>query len=113
MLIDRTPQPMLLTCYPDHHLIEVPFVSSDWKTAADLVGEALAELQRPLPHHLVADQDASGREHLLHHPQAQGKLEVEPDRMADRFSWEAVSGVAGMTRGFHALTYALIQSPTR
>jgi hypothetical protein len=33
--------------------------------------------------------------------------------MADHLSWEAVAGVARMTRRFHALAYALIQSPSR
>jgi hypothetical protein len=57
----------------------------------------LPELQRPLPHGLVADLDASCREHLLHHPEAERKPEVESDGMADHLSWEAVAGIARMT----------------
>jgi hypothetical protein len=36
-------------------------------TPADLVGKILAELRRPLPYRLVADQDTSGSEHLFNH----------------------------------------------
>src|SRR4051812_24276474 len=48
VLIDGTPQPMLLAGDVDHHLIEVPLVAGSRKTPADLVGKALAELQSPL-----------------------------------------------------------------
>jgi hypothetical protein len=58
---------------PDHDLIEVPLVSRRRQTPPDLVGITLPELQRPLPHGLVADLDASGREHFLDHPQAERK----------------------------------------
>src|SRR5215217_7963098 len=50
ILVDGPPEPMLLS--PDHqaHFVEVPLVSRVWQLAADLVGEALAELARPLAH---------------------------------------------------------------
>ena len=93
ILVDGPPQPMLLS--PDHqaHFVEVPFVARVWQLAADLVGEALAELARPLPHGLMAHEDAAGRQHLLHHAQAQGKAEVEPDGVADDLAWKAVAGI--------------------
>jgi hypothetical protein len=56
----------------DHDLVEVPFVSGCGKSAADLAGKALAELQGPLPHRFMTDLDASGGQHLLDHTQAQG-----------------------------------------
>jgi hypothetical protein len=42
------------------------------------VGERLAELARPLPYALVADDDAARRQHLLDHAQAEREAEVEP-----------------------------------
>jgi hypothetical protein len=81
----------------DHHLIEVPFVPGRGQTPPDLVGIALPELQRPLPHGLVADLDASCREHLLYHAQTERKPKIKPDDMADHLSWEAVAGIARMT----------------
>src|SRR4051812_22844861 len=44
ILVDGPPQPA--------HLVEVPLVARAGQLAADLVGEALAELARPLPHGL-------------------------------------------------------------
>ena len=64
----------------ESHFVEVPLVTGCRKTAADLVGKALTELQRPLPHRLMADQDAAGGEHLLDHPEA----EREPKNRATR-----------------------------
>jgi hypothetical protein len=101
VLVDSMPQPMLLATDADHDLIEMPLVSRRRKTAADLLGEILAEFQRPLPDCLVADQDASGRQHLLDHAQAQGKTEVQPDGIADNFRRKAVASVARMTRRVH------------
>jgi hypothetical protein len=57
---------------------------------------SLAELERPLPHRFVADEDAAGRQHLLDHPQAEREAEVEPDRVADTSGgnrWPAYEGV--------------------
>jgi len=53
-----------------HDLVQVPFVPRARQPAADLVGEVLAELQRPLPHGLMADDDAARGQQLIHHAQA-------------------------------------------
>src|SRR4051812_34440324 len=59
-LIDGTPEPVLHPGNLDSDLIEVPLVSSAGQPPSDLVGELLAELERPLPHSLMADHDATG-----------------------------------------------------
>jgi hypothetical protein len=64
VLLDSPPQPVLLADDGDHDLIEVPFVAGARQPPADLVGECLAELEASLPHGLMADDDAPGREHL-------------------------------------------------
>src|SRR3954471_24122072 len=69
-------------------------VARTGQPAPDLVGEALAELARPLPHGLIAHLDAASREDLIHVAQAQRKAEVEPDRVADDLGREAIAGVA-------------------
>jgi hypothetical protein len=101
VLIDGAPEPMLLARDADRNLIKVPFVSGYGKTPADLLGEALAELQRPLPDRLVADRDASGGEHLLDHAQAERKPKVQPDGIAYHLSRKAVAGIARMTGVLH------------
>src|SRR5215213_987471 len=102
-LIDRTPEPMLLTRNLHHDLVQMPLVSSAGQPAADLIGECLAELEAPLPHGLVAEDDATSRQHLLDHAQAQRKAEVEPDRVADDLGREAVAAVAGGGTGRHSV----------
>jgi hypothetical protein len=67
MLVDSVPQPMLPPRNVDHNLIAMPLVPGCPKAAADLVGNRLPELQRPLPHGLMADQDPSCGQHLLDH----------------------------------------------
>src|SRR3982751_5694001 len=102
ILVDGPPEPVLRS--PDHqaHFIEVPFVARTGQPAPDLVGEALAELARPLPHGLMAHVDAAGRQHLFDHAQAQRKAEGEPHGVADDLAWKAVASVGGLGGGCHA-----------
>src|SRR4051794_30430572 len=93
LLVDRPPQPVLLARDLDLDLVQVPLVAGTGQPPADLVREALAELERPLPHGLVADRDAAGGQQLLDHPQGEREAEVEPDRVADDLGREAVAGV--------------------
>src|SRR3954471_3989067 len=67
VLVDRAPEPMLYPGDFDDNFIEMPFVSGRRQTPPDLISERLAELQRPLPHALVTDEDAARGQHLLDH----------------------------------------------
>src|SRR3954447_8047041 len=102
ILIDRPPEPVLLAGDHQAHFVEMPLVARTGQPTPDLVGEALADLARPLPHGLVAHVDAAGRQHLFDHAQAQRKAEVEPDRVADDLAWKAVASVGGLGGGCHA-----------
>src|SRR3954447_11582664 len=102
VLVDRPPEPVLLAADHQAHFIEVPLVSRVWQLAADLVGEALAELARPLAHGFMAHVDAAGGQHLFHHAQAQRKAEVEPNGVADDLAGKALVGVGGLGCGCHA-----------
>lgn len=56
-----------------------------------------AELQSPLPHRLMADEDAARCQHLLDHPQAQRIPEVQPDNVgAQSPGWWWLGGRAGI-----------------
>src|SRR3954465_5778081 len=59
VLVHCAPQPVLLAGDFEGDLIEMPLVSSRRQTPPDPVGEVLAELERPLPHRLVADDNAA------------------------------------------------------
>src|SRR3954451_5054733 len=102
ILIDSPPEPVLLAGDHQAHFVEVPFVSRTGQPTPDLVGEALAELARPLAHGLVAHVNAAGGQHLFHHAQAQREPEVEPHGVADDLARKAVTGVRGLGCGCHA-----------
>src|SRR5215210_1410631 len=102
ILVDRPPEPVLLAADHQAHLIEVPFIARTGQPTPDLVGEALAELARPLPDGLMAHVNTAGRQHLFDHAQAERKAEIEPDGVADDLAWKAVAGVGGLGCGCHA-----------
>src|SRR3954447_3418575 len=77
------------------------FVSGRRQTPPDLVGKCLAELERPLPHALMADDDAACGQHLLDHAQAEREAKVQPYGVADDLGREAVPGIAGGDRRCH------------
>jgi hypothetical protein len=67
--------------------------------------KTLAELERPLSHGLVADDDAAGREHLLDRAPTHREAEIQPDRVADDFRRKALAGVDGTCALAHAADY--------
>ena len=77
--------------------------------SAELIGEALAKLQRPLAHGLVTDHDAARGQKLIHHAQVEREAEVQLNGMADDLGREAVAGVAGAGGRRHPVR--LLSSP--
>jgi hypothetical protein len=67
--------------------------------------KTLAELERPLSHGLVADDDAAGREHLLDRAPTQREAKIQPDRVADDFRRKPLAGVDGTCALAHAADY--------
>ena len=65
------------------------------------MANAWPNLQRPLPHGLVADDDAARGQHLLDHAQAEREAEVQPNGVADDLGRKAVAGIAGGGRRCH------------
>src|SRR3954466_10092450 len=88
------------------------FVSGRRQTPPDLVGKCLAELARPLPHALMADDDAACGQHLLDHAQAEREAEVQLDGMADDIGREAVADIAGRGERGHPFGYATSPATT-
>jgi hypothetical protein len=84
------------------HFVQMPFVPGLRQAPADPVGERLAELAGPLPHGLVADDDAAGRQQLLNQAQPEREAEMEPGGVADDLGREPVTGVARAGGGRHA-----------
>src|SRR6202035_4122489 len=86
---------------PDEHLIKVPLVTGPWTTAAQAVGEALAEFLAPAPNGLIGDDDAPLRQQKLNIPQAEAEHVIQPDSMADDLGGKAMA-VAWVGRWLHA-----------
>jgi hypothetical protein len=53
VLVNGSPEPMLLPGEADDNLIEVPFVATARRSPTDAVGEFPAEFEAPLPDRLV------------------------------------------------------------
>src|SRR6201997_3860135 len=83
VLVDGTPEPMLLPGDADDDLIEVPFVATERRSLTDAASEFPAEFEAPLPDRLVRHRNVAGGQHLLDHPQAQREPEIQPYRVAD------------------------------
>jgi hypothetical protein len=92
---------MLLPGEADDDLIEMPFVATARRSPTDPVGEFPAEFEAPLPDRLVRHRDASGRQHLLDHAQAQREPKIQPYRVADDLSRVAMAGVNRVSRRRH------------
>src|ERR1700726_2277089 len=100
VLVDGTPEPMLLPGEADAHLIEVPFVATARRSPTDAVGEFPAEFEAPLPDRLQ-HRDTAGGQHLLDHAQAQREPKIQPYRVADDLSGVAMAGVNRVSRRPH------------
>src|SRR5215212_4370852 len=79
----------------DEHLIQVPGVARPRSPSTELAGEVAAELEAPLSDALVGHGHAPLGEDQLHIPQAEAEHVIEPHRVADDLSREAMPGVGG------------------
>ena len=102
ILIDRPPKPMLLAAHRDDDLVKMPFVTANWSTATNAIGVFPTEFLSPLADGFVADCNAPRCKHFFDHPQTQRKPEIEPNRVANDFRWEAMTTIERITDLFHA-----------
>src|SRR6266853_3178678 len=103
VLVYRAPQPVLLAVDGDHHLIEVPLIASGQRGRADAPGDTQAELHRPASHRLVSEFNATSRQQLLDHTQAQRKTVIQPHRVADYVGRKSVARTGNSVVGRFAL----------
>src|ERR1700734_3495345 len=101
VLIDGAPEPVWLAGDRDDDLIHMPFVAASRRALADLIGEGLAKLLSPLAHRLVRHANPARRQHLLDHPKAQGKPEIQPDGTADNLRRKAMAAIETVTSAGH------------
>ena len=93
ILINRTPQVLLLTFYLKEDLIEVPDASGLWSFLLDLGGKVRSEIEAPFPDSFMADHDAPLQEKVTNISQAQAKAVIKPDGVSNDFDGESVARI--------------------
>jgi hypothetical protein len=91
ILINGTPQKMLLALDRDNHFIQVPFVTKSRGTPTDRVGIGAAELLSPFPHRFVGDDDPSVSKHIFDHAKTEWKAIIQPHCLSDDLSGETMT----------------------
>jgi hypothetical protein len=98
VLIHGAPQPMLRATDRNNSLIEMPFIAEPTgRAAADLIGESSPKFLCPQPDRLVRDNNPSSRQHVLDHPQAERKPEIQPNGVSNDFSGKAMAAIEEIT----------------
>src|SRR4051812_17990687 len=98
---DAKPSPPWHIAMPSGGASTPSLISGRRQTPPDPIGEGLAELEGPLPHALMANDDAARGQHFLDHPQAEREAKVKPDSVADDLGRKPMAGVAGRGRRCH------------
>ena len=99
--VDGAPKPMLLAVDRNHDFIEMPLVAELRRSPTDFVGIDPSEFLRPAPHGLVANGDPARRQQVFDHSQAEGKPEIEPNRMLDDLGRKPIAAIDGFRRLDH------------
>ena len=86
-LIYRPPQVVLIPADSDEHLVKMPGIPATPYPDADPLGIFRPESKTPLPNRFVGDLDAPAPQDLFDVSEAQRKPVVNPNHMADNFSW--------------------------
>ncbi|OCJ22448.1 hypothetical protein A6U89_28575 [Agrobacterium sp. B133/95] len=99
ILIDSLPEPVFLSADHNHNFMEVPFVAKPTGgSPADFAGKVPTEFLCPQTHCLMRDNDPTCRQQILDHPQTEREPKIEPDDVADHFSWETVAAIKEIAR---------------
>src|SRR5512135_890453 len=95
ILINRSPEIVLLTTNCEHHLIQMPFVSTARTTVAQFIGVGLPKLQTPLPDRFIGHHDPSLCQQFLNITKTEREAEIQPNRVADDLRRETKAFVIG------------------
>lgn len=98
ILIDSPPQPMFVATNGDDDLIEAPFVTKPTSgPSADFAGKAPTEFLCPSTHGLVRNDNATGRQQILDHAQAERKSKVQPNCVGNHLSGKSMAAIKRIT----------------
>jgi hypothetical protein len=104
LAIDGAPQIHALATDRYDHFIEMPPVVRFVSRKPQVSRDRRTKLQDPAADGLVADAQASRGQQILDVSVAQGESQIEPNRVANDFGWEAVAGVRN---GAHRHSYPI------
>jgi hypothetical protein len=93
VLIDSSPQPVALATDLQRHLIQMPLVASSHSSSTQPCGEGGPECGAPLADGLVADDDPTLGEQILHVAEAEVEAEVQPHGVSDELGREAIASI--------------------
>ena len=93
LVVDSPPQVHAPAGDPDNHLVEVPSRARARAALPQIAGNQRAEFQHPTPDRLVRDIEAALREHFLNVSVAEGKPQIQPNRMLDQRGRETMAAV--------------------
>ncbi|OHZ31760.1 hypothetical protein BBL07_20665 [Agrobacterium vitis] len=85
---------MSLSTDGDDNLIEMPLITEPaGRSLAEIIGKVSAEFLSPEPHGLMRDDDATRRQQIRDHMQAERKPEIEPNRISNHLGWKSVATI--------------------
>src|SRR5260370_11509061 len=99
--MDGAPQVHPLSGDADDHFVQVPPVARAWPPLPQPPRDHRSEFQHPASYGLIRDIEPALGKQLLHVAIAQGKPEVQPDRMLDNWRRKAMSAIGELA---HAKT---------
>jgi hypothetical protein len=94
LVVDGTPQIHPLAGDAHYHLIEVPAIARPRTALTEPSRDRGTEFQHPAPHRFIGDVEPSFGQQLFDIAVAQGKAEIEPDRVLDDLGRGAMAAVA-------------------
>jgi hypothetical protein len=94
LLIDSAPEIAFLAIDADDDFVEMPNIVAAGRLTLQATGVFGAKFDGPTSYCFVGYENAALKQHFLDQTQAQGKSEIEPDRMRDDLRRKSVALVA-------------------
>ena len=96
VLINRTPEPMLLAAHRDLYFVGMPLIRKlTRRSAANVGGKMVPTLLSPCPNCLMRHGDAALSQQVLDQPQTEQKPEIQPDRPGDHIPRKSMTVIEG------------------
>src|SRR5689334_3522130 len=89
ILINGSPEGVLLPIDSQENLIQVPRISCFPPTFFQLIGVGLSEFQTPLPNGFIGQYDPTFSHDLFHITVTEREAKIQPETMTDHLRWEA------------------------